>query len=154
VTTADDILNHIDDALDDWTVSGDAMRSRPGGSSRQELFVFGGFVPTVEIMDDAGEWQQVDGVVSVDFGGDDQVWVDEAFTHITVNTTAIMEQFASLRQSLAAFAEAAQPRIEEVGQALAKVAQHASTCDDHGQTARPRDRPAWQSPYGPARRRR
>lgn len=79
---------------------------------------------------------------------------------ITIDTTRINEAFAyfrEIREHLHTWAEAARPQLEEAGRSLAKVgetAQQAAACDVHCKPARPRDRPAWQSPYGPARRRR
>ncbi len=116
----DDVLGQIDAALDDWDVSGDAMRWAP---------------------DAAGEAPEP--------------------PPLTVDTVGFDEAFACLRdmrESLARWAEAARPQLEEVGRSLAKVgesAQQAAACDVHcGPPPPPRDRPAWQSPYGPARRRR
>lgn len=163
MSTADHILDQIDNALHDYDVSDDAMRSRP----EPEPVAFGGFTPTVQIMDEAGEWQDL-GVASAEI-------------HIT--TAPELEEFAQrwadfverlqarrreeARQARAAFeafgrayAQAMKPAMEAVAQGFAeiqKAMQHvpeAVGCNDCGQPAPPRDRPAWQSPYGPARRRR
>ncbi|MCX5365900.1 hypothetical protein OG864_45200 [Streptomyces sp. NBC_00124] len=72
---------------------------------------------------------------------------------VTIDTTAITEQFEQLRRNLQAFGEAAQARFEEIGRAFEAMKQ-AGVCDDHGRRLPPRDRPAWQSRYGPAHQRR
>lgn len=54
---------------------------------------------------------------------------------VTIDTTAITEQF------------------EEIGRAFEAMKQ-AGVCDDHGRPLPPPDRPAWQSRYGPAHQRR
>jgi hypothetical protein len=124
VTTADDILNHIDDALDDWTVSGDAMRYAPDAAGEPP------------------EPPRLNVVIAIDTAR-----IDEAFARIH-----------AMWEGLKAWTEAVRPRLEEAGRSLAdmgEVAQQAAAaCDVHCKPPRPRDRPAWQSPYGPARRRR
>lgn len=45
------------------------------------------------------------------------------------------------------------PAIQEAGEAFRHVPE-AVGCDDCTKPTRPRDRPAWQSPYGPPQRRR
>ena len=150
MSTADHVLDQIDSALHDWTVSDDAMRSRP----EPELISFGGFTPTVQIMDEAGEWQEVDGIGSVE---------------IYVTTPPELEEFAQqwadftnrihsrridvLAVFTQAVAESVKPATEAAEQALAALQDAVQACpaDPPG---RRRDRPAWQSPYGPARRRR
>lgn len=72
---------------------------------------------------------------------------------VTIDTTAVTEQFEQLRRNLQAFGEAAQARFEEIGRAFEAMKQ-AGVCDDHGRRLPPRDRPAWQSRYGPAHQRR
>lgn len=72
---------------------------------------------------------------------------------VTIDTAAITEQFEQLRRTLQAFGEAARARMEEIGRAFEAMKQ-AGVCDDHGRPLPRRDRPAWQSPYGPPRRRR
>lgn len=118
----DDILGQIGAALDDWDVSGDAMRWAP---------------------DAAGEPPEPPPLTVA----------------ITVDTVRIGEAFDRLhdvREGLARWAEAARPQLAEVGRSLAKMGEAAQrqTCDVHCGPPPPRDRPAWQSPYGPARRRR
>jgi hypothetical protein len=117
----DHILGRIDNTLDDWGVSGDAMRWAP---------------------DAAGESAEPPPLTVV----------------ITVDTTRAVEAFdriRDMRESMRSWAEAARPQLKEVGRSLAKMGEAAQlqTCDVHCKPPRPRDRPAWQSPYGPASRR-
>lgn len=130
---ADDILDQIDSALGGYDLGPDAMRWTPEPAEADRPGIRG-FTPTMEIIDEAGEWQQATVVVTID-------------------TTAITEQFEQLRRTLQAFGEAARARMEEIGRAFEAMKQ-AGVCDDHGKPLPRRDRPAWQSPYGPPQRRR
>lgn len=61
-----------------------------------------------------------------------------------------------MRAALRAWAEAVAPAVRAMAEEFARLAQHlreAGVVDDHGRPVR-RDRPAWQSPYGPPTRRR
>ncbi|MBT2427220.1 hypothetical protein J7F02_16465 [Streptomyces sp. ISL-112] len=58
--------------------------------------------------------------------------------------------------ALRAWAEAVAPAVRAMAEEFARLAEHlreAGVVDDHGRPTR-RDRPAWQSPYGPPPRRR
>lgn len=132
MTSSDNILDQIDSALCDLTVSGDAMRSQPDAARTQD--------------EGDGDWHgfTMGGLVV----GEATIVVDasEAFIHLD-----------ALREALAAWGEAIRPRLEEVGRALDQVGETARAATDSGcghQPAPRRDRPAWQSPYGPAVRRR
>ncbi|MFD5873732.1 hypothetical protein [Streptomyces sp. NPDC060322] len=64
-----------------------------------------------------------------------------------------------LGKALRAWAEAVAPAVRAITQAFAEAAEAARTArqDDYALApppVAPRDRPAWQSPYGPARPRR
>lgn len=144
----DDVLDQIDTALGDWDVSGDAMRCAPAPEVR---------VPKLSIRRGDGEWQELPGVTRVEMTFSDDPGGSVAFCTVTVDTSAVMEQLGRLRSAFDAYAEAVQPRIAEAARAIKQgfqVMQQAGLCDDHGKPVRSRDRPAWQSPYGPARRRR
>ncbi|MFS4103813.1 hypothetical protein [Streptomyces sp. PD-S100-1] len=52
---SDDILAQIDHALDDWTVSEDAMRHRPEDDPEG----IRGFTPRVQIVDEVGQWDEI-----------------------------------------------------------------------------------------------
>ncbi|MEV7991578.1 hypothetical protein AB0O67_06590 [Streptomyces sp. NPDC086077] len=61
-----------------------------------------------------------------------------------------------VRAALRAWAEAVAPAVRALAEQFAQLAEHlreAGVVDDQGRPAR-RDRPAWQSPYGPPPRRR
>ncbi|MEU9323235.1 hypothetical protein AB0D91_05385 [Streptomyces canus] len=149
MSTADHILDQIDQALGDSTVGPDAMRSQPAPEPPSGSPVFHGTTPTLQIMDEVGEWHEVQGVVHLDS--------DQTLVNVTVDTTAIVEQFDRLLRQVDAFAETVAPRVAEAGQAIARgfeTLKQAGVCDDHGLPLPPRDRPAWQSRYGPARQRR
>lgn len=150
MTTADHILDQIDACLGDYSVSDDAMRSRPASDVSAEPFAMGGIIPTMQIMDEAGEWQPLGSVADVGFG------TREAVIVISVDTAAATAALERIRQLHEVLAEAAQSRTEEAGRGLAafaKAMQCAEPNDDCRPARRP-DRPAWQSPYGPPRRRR
>lgn len=63
MTSTDDILDQIDSALYDAAVSPDAMRSRP---DPEPALTLPGPVPVVQMMDAAGEWQELEGVATVE----------------------------------------------------------------------------------------
>ncbi|MFI1485715.1 hypothetical protein [Streptomyces sp. NPDC020747] len=142
MTSSEDILAQIDNAVEDWTVSVDAVRSRPGYEPRP---------PKLSIRRGDGEWQELEGVASVGFGPEERVVV------ITVDATEAVNQIRRFRERLQAWGEAAQPQLEEIGRALDALGKQAREAADGCVDCPPprrRDRPAWQSPYGPARPRR
>ncbi|MFZ3592280.1 hypothetical protein [Streptomyces sp. BH104] len=159
---ADDILNQIDQALDDWT-SSDAMRSRPAGDAETEAAT-DGIVATsgqiwlapvgTEIGDDG--WRQFEGVRTIEI-------VE------TLDTTAELEAFTRSFQAAAqASASAFRQGLEAVAHSLQQMQdgfQGSEWADTNGNPVQPPERPrpplprrdgrpAWQTPYGPARRRR
>lgn len=158
MTSADRILDQIDGALADWTVSGDAMRCTPAPEPR---------TPQVSIMMPDGEWQDIQGVISARFDMEiDQSTIDTS----TIQTEAMVD-WEEFRQSIVRirveqarraqeFLDALKQAFLQLAPAAARAAEafrhlpEAAGCNDCGKPARPRDRPAWQSPYGPARRRR
>ncbi|NED75343.1 hypothetical protein G3I51_24070 [Streptomyces sp. SID9944] len=124
---SDDILSQIDHALDDWTVSDDAMRSRPEGDGGG----INGFVPRVQIPDEFAE-----------------AWA--AFAERVAQAEA--ERAAHVRAVMEALGRAMKPVAKAAQQAAANLAQ-AVQQGRPAPSGRRLDRPAWQSPYGPARRR-
>lgn len=137
MTTADHVLDQIDNALEDWSVSDDAMRSRPHDDDADRAH-FPGVTPNLHVMDEAGEWHQVEGVGIIE---------------LRIDPSAAIEQLQRLRQAF----EAARPHIEERFRQTTRAfdsLKQAGVCDDHGQPLPPPDRPAWQSRYGPAHQRR
>ncbi|WP_428956169.1 hypothetical protein [Streptomyces sp. cg35] len=199
-----DILAQINDALGDWTVGPDAMRSRPAAEPPPEepqpprMWI----APVGTEIGDEG-WQQLNGIGSIEIDGDvatatvtlDTEHLDNALqraaanirrtTDFTINpatTNPNAGQPAPLSwgEFAAAIQQAEEERVRRAAEALACLAralqrigeqaatfQHApeaEDCDDctapvePPQRPRPplprRDgRPAWQTPYGPARRR-
>ncbi|MEU3613462.1 hypothetical protein ABZ725_14260 [Streptomyces sp. NPDC006872] len=160
---SDDILDQIDRALHDYDVSDDAMRSRPA----PEPVVFGGVAPTLSIMDEAGEWQETAGVTAVDLHIEpapidlefQQAWqqVQEHFGHLHAERAQrAQEALERFRRSFEnAAAPSARQSVQEAARSLAKLAEavHQPAHCDHHRPALRRDRPAWQSPYGPPQRR-
>ncbi|MFH8804088.1 hypothetical protein ACH4F6_31620 [Streptomyces sp. NPDC017936] len=174
---SDDILDQIDSALHDWTVSDDAMRSAP------EPLPLPGRVPVVEmrsqpeagtisldgasasvmVMDEAGEWQELGGVRSIDFHIQppqidpefQRTW-QEFREHVArVEAERIRRARAVIEAFGRAYIEAVKPAAESAARALAALQEALQR--DVGTPNAPgrRDgRPAWQSPYGPPRRRR
>jgi transposase-like protein len=62
---------------------------------------------------------------------------------------------AQLRAVMQAWVEAVAPAVQAAAEQLARAMEQlreAGVIDDQGRPSR-RDRPAWQSPYGPPRRR-
>lgn len=163
MTSADDVLDQIDAALYDATVSADAMRSRPAAEPEGIL----GVVPTVYIADEAGDWQEIQAAIRDSFDLQiDPASIDTA----AVNPPAHAADWGTIRDLMirvdAAQARRAQIVLEGLKRAMARLAAPAAEaaegfrhlpeavgCDDC-KPAPPRDRPAWQSKYGPARRRR
>lgn len=157
MTSTDDILDQIDSALYDATVSPDAMRSRPDSEPTRAML---GTVPVVQMMDAAGECQELEGVTSIDIQMEPPV-VDPEFARAWQE---MQEWIARVHVQRVRLAAAMLEDIRDAFQGIAPVAQEAGEafqhlpeatgCDDCSEPVRPRDRPAWQSPYGPPRRRR
>ncbi|GAB2331772.1 hypothetical protein AB0N20_27430 [Streptomyces griseoincarnatus] len=104
----------------------------------------------LEVLGDDGEWHEIHGIASVELHQEQP----EPSTELTPLQLYI-QQYAPVRDAYIAFVkayvEAARPVMEQLAQA---VEVYGKALQDY-QQARPvrRDRPAWQSPYGPARRR-
>jgi hypothetical protein len=151
VSTADHILDQIDDALEDWSVSDDAMRSRPAAEPGIR-----GATPTVQIMDEVGEWQELRGVTGIELHIDSAEF-DQAMQALREQIARVQaERVRQVQQVLGAvrvaFAAMAKPAAKAADNF--RHLPEAVGCNDCGTPAPRRDRPAWQSPYGPARRRR
>ncbi|MFF2383711.1 hypothetical protein [Streptomyces sp. NPDC058108] len=176
MTSTDDVLAQIDSAMEDWTISGDAMRSRPEAVDQPE---FRGCTPSMQIGDEVQAWIAPAGTDPGDDG-----WqplgviggLDLTIGEFTIDPEAVAPQVPTVnwdevREHLlriqAERARRMQQMFEAIRQAFGQLAaplaqaaeafQHlpeAEDCDDCGKPPRPRDRPAWQSTYGPAYRRR
>ncbi|MEV8318001.1 hypothetical protein AB0Q95_27905 [Streptomyces sp. NPDC059900] len=81
---------------------------------------------------------------------------EQPATPPAVDPEQLREAVEQLGTALRAWVEAITPAVRAAAQALAKAAEAArNACPDDYALAppphRPRDRPAWQSPHGPAR---
>ena len=167
MSTADHILNQIDQALDDWTVSGDAMRSRPAAEPQGPRV----WLAPAGTEPDGDGWQEVGYLTSIDLEID-QATIDPAAL-TTPEPTVTWQELSNyiaevqaerarraqqlIQEWVRAFTEsiqAAQPRVEEAGRAIAEYAKAVEQAAPPQPPGRRHDRPAWQSPYGPAQRRR
>lgn len=162
---SDDILQQIDHALYDSAVGPDAMRSIPAPEPAAESGPWLWIAPRGTAEDGDG-WQEIQGVTDVHMG------IDSAATARAVTWDDIHEYLARIqaervrraqaaidafvRTMAAAFAPAAERACRDMS-ATAEALRHlpeAEGCNDCSKPAPPRDRPAWQSPYGPPQRRR
>lgn len=155
MSTADNILDQIDTALHDDAISPDAMRCAPAPAGPRGK-------TTMAVMGADGEWSEVEGVVSIDFHIEPPA-IDPEFTrawqelheHLTRAEAERARRAAALLEGLVHAFQQMGPAIEAANEGLAGLAEAVQD-----QPARPdlplprRDRPAWQTPYGPARRRR
>lgn len=158
---ADNILDQIDSALEDWTVSDDAMRSRPAPEpSKPQLWI----APVGTPLDGDG-WQPLGGIRDIGLRiGPPTIdpefvrqWAEFQERIIRVR----VEQARQVQTAFEVIAEWVRQRLIPAAQQAARDAERAmeacekaGICDDHGRPLPPRDRPAWQSRYGPAHQRR
>lgn len=152
MTSTDDILAQIDHAVEDWAVSEDAMRSRP----EPEPLQFGDITPTLYTLDEAGEWQEVEGVASVEVCVELPVIDPELAASWARLVDRIREMELARVRHVQSMLEALTGSIRTAAEGEPGNLRHlpeAEGCNQCTPTPR-RDRPAWQSPYGPARRRR
>ncbi len=98
----------------------------------------------VEILDETGEWQPL---------GVTNVVVFELPEHVQAAAERVREAQAAVTAFMHAYAEALRPVMEDLGRAFQTLCE-AGLVDDDGKPVRHPDRPAWQSPYGPPKRRR
>ncbi|MFC8124678.1 hypothetical protein [Streptomyces sp. NPDC057302] len=98
----------------------------------------------VELLGDAGEWQPLHGITNVVVYNEPEM------------ARAAAERIREVQDAMTAFmrayAEAVRPLLKEVGRAF-QTMRDAGLVDDDGKPTRRPDRPAWQSPYGPPKRR-
>ncbi|MFI8191412.1 hypothetical protein ACIF8T_21755 [Streptomyces sp. NPDC085946] len=159
---ADDILAQIDNALEDWEVGPDAMRSRPAVEPKTALGPQVWIAPVGTGPDDP-EWEAVGHITSIDFHIDPQeidpgfrqAWEEMRERLARVEAERVRRAQAVLEAFARAYMQAVKPAVEAAGRAIAEAAQaiqQAGLVNADGRPARRRDRPAWQSPYGPPRR--
>lgn len=138
----DDVLDQIDLALHDNTVSGDAMRSRPVPERPGRSILVKRLVERHGL--EAEQARRA--VVAVELGRDDEhVALVQAEARAAMNET--MQAF---RAALRPMAEAANTAAKQIAEALKALRTATASPPAPGRRT---DRPAWQSPYGPARRR-
>jgi len=156
---ADDVLNQIDTALHDYDIGPDAMRSTPdppppvtrpraNGSTAlaRRLTERHGLTPE----------QARTAVLEAEQGRD----TEHARLAALEARAALEEIHAHFRAGFQAFAERVTQQFRQVADQFARMKEalahlpEAEGCNDCGKPPRPRDRPAWQSPYGPPQRRR
>lgn len=182
MSTADHILDQIDNALHDWSVSDDAMRSRPEPAVLPEPRTLPGRVPVVDMhsrpeagticldgfratvmaMDEAGEWQDLGGARSVDFHIEppqidpdfQRAWREMQEYIARVQAERVRRAQEALEAFARAYTQAIRPAMEAAAKGLAEIQKAAQHVNPPLPPGRRHDRPAWQSPYGPARRRR
>ncbi|MET7811766.1 hypothetical protein ABZT26_13010 [Streptomyces sp. NPDC005395] len=76
-------------------------------------------------------------------------------TEQTVDSERVRAAVEQMRAALRAWAEAVAPAVPAMAEEFVRLAEHlreAGVVDEQGRPTR-RDRPAWQSPYGPPPRR-
>jgi hypothetical protein len=161
MTTADEVLNQIDAAIADHTVSADAMRSTPNPepAAGPRLWI----APADTSPDETG-WQEVGFITDADFTIEgpavdpelEQRWreVQEYMRRVEAERVRRAGELLVVpTRALQALKLAVEQAARNAAKAI-QALQQAGVCDDHGKPVRARDRPAWQSPYGPAKRRR
>ena len=102
----------------------------------------------LEVLGDDGEWHEIPGVTSVEFHQEQPDPRDEAYRrHDAFDAMVYAMPNLSGRIDVPVHRAYLQDEI-------ARAEEQARVIDQDGNPVRPRtDRPAWQSPYGPARRR-
>ncbi|MBD9721933.1 hypothetical protein PV755_09335 [Streptomyces caniscabiei] len=156
MSTADHVLDQINSALNDYTVSDDAMRSQPEPPAAPKR----GPDCDLQIMDEAGEWHNVPGVTTV------EIQIEYSDTEFQNSIQALRENLARIQverarqvQEMAqmfarAYVQAMKPAMEAAAAAFAEVQKAVQHANPPLPPGRRHDRPAWQSPYGPPQRRR
>ncbi|MEU9218841.1 hypothetical protein AB0D47_20095 [Streptomyces sp. NPDC048376] len=149
---SEDILAQIDDTLDDWTVSGDAMRSRPGLPSppvaRMHVPMDARQFLIRRLIDEHGLTRMTarHAVMAAEEGRDSE----HAELVRAEAARVVREMTGRIRIAIQPMAEAAVAALRQLRQALDQLKQAAPPQP----LGRRHDRPAWQSPYGPPQRRR
>lgn len=111
----------------------------------------------LEILGDDGEWHELEGVTDVQLDViDPEPEPEPELTPLQL----YIQQYTPVRDAYIAFvkayAEAVRPVMEQAARTVEVYGQalkDAGVIDQAGRPVRRTDRPAWQSPYGPARRR-
>ena len=157
MSTADHILNQIDACLSDHEISDDAMRCAPDLPPPEKRYVQMalGVGPREILIRRLVEQHGLTrltarhAVLAVERGSD-----SERAELVRAEARAVAAELGErIRIAFQPTAQAATAALKQISESIKKL-QQAGICDDHGKPVRPRDRPAWPSPYGPAQRRR
>jgi hypothetical protein len=169
VSTADDILDQIDQALGDYDIGPDAMRCAPDQKPPTRHLPVNLSPGPREILirrlvERHGLTRMTarQAVLAAERGGDGEradlvrAEVRAAVAEISDNMRAAMQPMA---EAVTAFFKQLGESLAQLRAAIAQVdgyqhAPEAVGCNGCGKPLPPRDRPAWQSRYGPAHRRR
>lgn len=150
---ADNILDQIDSCLGDYAVSDDAMRSAPDLPPLPAVRprANGAVVLVQRLIDRHGlsAEEARAAVLAAEYGLD----TDHARLAAAEAQAALEEITTQLRAAFEPMLQRVADQFRQIKEAFQRLPE-AAGCDDCGTPARRRDRPAWQSPYGPARRRR
>jgi len=152
VSTADQILTQIDSALGDYDIGPDAMRVAPdlppGPAVRPRANGRNVIVQRLIDRRDLTPEEARSAILAAERG--------QTGPHAEL---AAVEAQAALDEIAASFRAAFRPMLEraaaqfvQIKEALQRLPDPVG-CEVHGKPARRRDRPAWQTPYGPPRRR-
>lgn len=158
---SDEILDQIDSTLNDWAVSDDAMRSRPA----PDLQPTAGprmWIAPAGIGPDEGGWEEVGHITSVDFRIEpptidpefQRSWEEFREHMARVEAERVRRAGEAMSAFIRAYAQAVKPAVERAQRAVAQIQEAMQHLDPPLPPGRRHDRPAWQSPYGPPRRRR
>ncbi|MGD6750966.1 hypothetical protein [Streptomyces sp. BH105] len=98
----------------------------------------------VEHLDDNGEWQPLEGITNV--------VIYEETEAVRAAADRLREVTQAMHAFMQAYADALRPAVEQMARAF-QTMKDANLIDEQGKPVKRSDRPAWQSPYGPPRRR-
>ncbi|MFE6284378.1 hypothetical protein [Streptomyces sp. NPDC057877] len=109
----------------------------------------------LEVLGEDGEWHEVPGIASVELH-QEQPDPDPERTPLQL----FVEEYRPVRDAYVrlvhAYTEAARPVVESLARGIetsGRALRQAGLIDQDGRPVPRRDRPAWQSPYGPQQRR-
>ena len=152
MSTADHILDQIDTALGDYSISGDAMRVAPDLPPPPEKpHPFSGRSALVQrLVDRRGLTpDQAREAVGAAERGQDGPYTDLVGQEAQVIADEVCNQ---LRAAFRPVIERVAEQVKQVAEAFQQLRESAA-CEHQAPVPR-RDRPVWQSPYGPPTRRR
>ncbi|MEU3507922.1 hypothetical protein ABZ733_08320 [Streptomyces longwoodensis] len=170
MSSTDRILQQIDSAVNDWTVSADAMRCTPTPApasapsaeppaAGQPGLLFTHAVLARRLADHHGlDLETASRAVIAVAQGEPTPHTDLVRAEARAEVARLARIFAQLREAFRPLVEAWIRSFREIGEYLHAVRTAAADAarSMHHSTPTPRRsrRPAWQSPYGPQQRRR